>query len=155
MTGALNKVKEQIAEIAEVVNKFKSEAVQLRVIELLFQHLESGEPRVSEHSPSKRSRTKNSRKKVKKDSTQNGGEKPVKKSGRSSSKFGAQTALNRLLDEGYFKSKRTITDIVKHCSDHLATTLKASDFSGKLARAIRDKVLKRQKNANGQYEYFI
>ena len=48
---------------------------------------------------------------------------------------------------------KTIGDIVKHCEHNMARKFKQNEFSGKLARLVRDGVLKRGKNADGQYEY--
>src|SRR2546428_695278 len=67
-------------------------------------------------------------------------------------KPGALATLTRLLGEGFFKTGKTIGDIVKYCETTLALPYKQSDFSGKLVRLVRDKKLTREKNAEGQYE---
>ena len=54
----------------------------------------------------------------------------------------------------FFKTKKTIGDIVEYCKTHLATNIKSNDISGKLASLVRQKTLRREKNSETNlYEY--
>ena len=66
---------------------------------------------------------------------------------------GAVATLIKVHQEGFFKSPRTIKDILAHCETNLARRIKANEISGKLARMVRSGDLKRVKNADSQYEY--
>ncbi|MEZ0611384.1 zinc ribbon domain-containing protein [Fibrella sp. WM1] len=73
----------------------------------------------------------------------------------SSSKPSPLSMLQSLVQEGFFKEKKKIKDIVEHCSTNKAQYYKSSDLSGPLGRAIKDKLLKREKNkSDNQYEYY-
>lgn len=144
--------KKQLAELAEVVNKFKSESVQLKVLELLFaEGLQSGNGTATAddvvETPKKPVRKKrNGVKRATKSS------KPSNGHGRSSS-TGPVSVLNKLYQDGFFSKARTITDICNHADVHLARKIKQNEISGKLARMVRNRELSRKRNADNQYEY--
>lgn len=147
-------VKNQLKELSEVINSFKSETVQLRIIEMLFKGVaiadeteeEDEEPESNNNSPKRRTKKKTSKPRQE-------GEKKEKKTS-SKSRPGIKTTIEQLVSENFFKTKRTIGDIVKHCNDSLAITLKSTDISGVLMKLVRDRSLKREKNPeNNQYEY--
>jgi hypothetical protein len=62
--------------------------------------------------------------------------------------------LNELISEGFFNQKKKIYDIVEYCKDNKATTFRTNELSTPLGRLIKNKVLKREKNSEGQNEYF-
>jgi hypothetical protein len=66
---------------------------------------------------------------------------------------GAVATLTQLLAGNFFDKPRTINDIIEHCKHNLARTFKPNEFSGKLARMVRNGALTRKKNADKQYEY--
>lgn len=72
-----------------------------------------------------------------------------------SGKLSPTQIINKLLEQGYFNEKRTISDILEHCSSHLAQTRKANELSSTLTRFIRDGKLKREKNKDQQFEYYV
>lgn len=143
-------IKEQLKELAIVINSFKSEAVQLRLLELVFEAVErapaeqagAGAPagELRPHRPARRKAA---------GSSKIAASPKVKGSGRP----GGKAMLDRLLEEGLFKNPKTIKQLVDHCEHNLAFKYKQSDFSGSLARLTRDGKLKRTKNADKQYEY--
>ena len=138
-------IKEQLKELADVINGFKSEAVQVRLIELVFgasSAEESGEGVQAERaSPSRRrARQKATPTRQKKGAPR--GRRP-----------GGRVMLDSLHSEGFFKKPRTINDVVDHCKSDHAFSYKQTDFSGPLGRMTRDHKLKRVKNTNKQYEY--
>ncbi|NUM43034.1 MAG: hypothetical protein HUU45_15570 [Leptospiraceae bacterium] len=142
-------LKRQLTELAGVINTFKSEAVQIKIIDLLFQNdpiLFSQKSHEAELLPDgKRSRQ------VEKRNQKNGKKvRETKKSNRS--RPGPSTILNRLLEQGFFKKKKTLGDIIDYCSSKMAYKYKPNELSGSLARFARNK-LDREKNADRQYEY--
>jgi len=150
MIQNFDNVKKQLGELAGLINSFKSEAVQLRIIELIFggsfeaRHDDErdGEA-VGLKKKSPRRKTKRKARGAKK-----GGAKRKPSSG-----TGAAATLNQLAEGDFFNTPRTINDIIQHCKENLARGFKANEFSGKLARMVRSGELTRQKNADNQYEY--
>lgn len=154
MINNFDEIKRQLKELSGVVNAFKSEAVQLRLIELVFAGAGAKSTPAgveSESTPRTRNRKRAGRRSAPKKSTADvpKGNRPA----RSGARIGAKATLSRLHEEGFFKKPRTLNDIVKHAETNLATKLKQSDLSGPLARYVRDVKLKRSKNKDNQYEY--
>jgi hypothetical protein len=142
-------IKKQLNELSSVINSFKSEAVQLRIIELIL-GVVSEEERGAEERTVKNKVKKTKTKRIKKTTASKEGKKklPPKPSGE-----GPVSTLINLYEKDFFKKPRTIGDIVQHCKDNLARQFKPNEFSGKLARMVRDIQLKRVKNQDNQYEY--
>jgi hypothetical protein len=144
-------IKSQLAELADIINKFKSEAVQLRIVELVLRG-QSPLPDKDESGPAYRRplgrRRNRGAKKARPQVADNGS--PRK---RNTGGAGAVATLTNVHQEGFFKSPRTIKDILAHCETNLARRIRANEISGKLARMVRSGDLKRAKNADGQYEY--
>jgi hypothetical protein len=157
MIKNFEETKRQLAELAMVLNSFKSEAVQLRIIELVLQ---SGAPERRETPPaddqgdaSSAARTR--RRKAKASvTTPNGGEQ-VTKGRRRGGVGGPVPTLELLIDEGFFSKHQTIGQIVEHCGSSKARNFKPNEISGPLGRLVRSNKLKRKKNADGQFEYFV
>jgi hypothetical protein len=147
MIENLEKVKRELAELADVINLFKSEAVQLRIIDLVLGRTEDREAEEpgEERKPKKRKRRK--RPAVKgEDKTKDAKKKAI-------AGTGAFATINQLADTDFFQTPRTINDIIQHCATNLARRFKANELSGKLARMVRNVELTREKNPDGQYEY--
>ncbi|MCF1457190.1 MAG: hypothetical protein LPH21_06380 [Shewanella sp.] len=150
MIKNFDKIKEQLKELSGVINSFKSEAVQLRIVELVFRladEQENNEEQVTEQPP--KSKRKKKRSAPKKSAT------PTKTSNtpKRASGDGAPATLTKLVEQGFFSKPKSIKDIVEHCEHNLARKFKSNEFSGKLARLVRDGTLKRSKNTDNQYEY--
>lgn len=63
--------------------------------------------------------------------------------------------IQNLIAEGFFNERRTVKGIITHCSATFAYNYKNSDFTAPLSRLLRPpKKLNREKNSEGQYEYF-
>jgi len=62
--------------------------------------------------------------------------------------------VDRLITEGYFKNRQTAAALIAHCRAALAHTYEPNEISITLSRAIRNGKLKREKNAEDQYEYY-
>jgi len=147
-----DELKKQLSDLAGVINSFKSEAVQLRIVELVFQTSPdtSGEEKHPEESP--RSRRRGTRPSKRVSAPPAGDSLDTPKKGRTG-KAGPATVLDQLISEKYFASKRTLNDIIVHCSSKKARNFKPNELSSPLARFVRDGRLKRDKNNDGQYEY--
>ncbi|HEX9641193.1 MAG TPA: hypothetical protein VGB13_07755 [Candidatus Krumholzibacteria bacterium] len=147
-------IKEQLRELAGIINTFKSEAVQLRLIELVFEAAEagargqSGKAEGGEGAVGRRSRRPTR-------SKPSGPKEKEERSGKTKGgrRPGGKATLERLIGEGFFKKAKTIKQVVEHCDHNLALKYKQSNFSGPLGRLTRDGQLKRTKNADKQYEY--
>ena len=159
MIQDFDEIKRQLSELSEVINKFNSEAVQLRIVELIF-GLDEPDADASAPDPEAPPKSRKRKKRVSKTAKSETAATPdadataqkARKSGGGSAK-GAVAILNDLANGDFFKSNKTINDIVSYCDQSLARRFKASAFSGALARMTRNGVLERQKNADGQYEY--
>jgi hypothetical protein len=147
-------IKSQLGELANIINKFKSEAVQLRIVELVFQGRTPSKDEIVRVPVAQVDETKRKKRKVssgkKVVSATANGTNPKKKA---SGGTGAVSTLVKVYGEGFFKAPRTIKDIMAHCETNLARRIKANEISGKLARLVRTGELKRVKNSDNQYEY--
>jgi len=141
-------IKNQFAELASVLNAFKSEAVQLRLLEYLL----SEQTVVTKNEKSKR---KPSSKKPRPGHAPSSNEDAeiTKKGKKAPTGAGAPATLTQMLTSNFFDKPRTINDIIEHCKHNLARNFKANDFSGKLGRLVRDGELTRKKNTDKLYEY--
>jgi hypothetical protein len=166
-------VKAQLKELSDVINSYKSESVQLRLVDLIFGSFPLPNAAVPPEKAADDSRStpaKRRKKRITRSPTNGGnGGNAAKADGTtsaaiaptsvratrssSSSRPGAKATLSTLYDEGFFKQARTIGGLVAHCDQNLASKFKQSDFSGALARYVREKKLTRAKNGDSQYEY--
>lgn len=151
MIKDFERIKKQLLELASVVNAFKSEVVQVRLLELLFRgtslHFEH-----EEEPQAKKEKGVGARKR-RKGRVRIADERKEGKPPRTTGRAGGPGTLTRLVNDGFFSKAKTIKDIVDHCKNNLASVYKQSDFSGALARYVREGKLKRKKNQDNQYEY--
>jgi len=161
MIRNFEEVKRQLAELSDSINKFKSEQVQLKIVELIFRHATSGGaddmPPVADvtGAPSKgtgRKRRARKAKEVDSPPSANGGKKRSTAKPRGN---GPAPTLQLLIDRGFFNQKRTIGDVVEYCKNSLARTIPMNQLSTPLARLVRDEKLTRSKNAENQFEYIL
>ena len=145
MIKNFDEIKKQLSELSTVLNSFKSEAVQLKIVELIFGIPGEKVAPLPEGAVSKRKTRK------KKISAESGQES--KKKAKASPGGGAVSLLLKLYEEDFFKKPRAIGDLVNHADVNYAKKFKANEFSGKLARMVRVGQLERTKNKDGQYEY--
>jgi hypothetical protein len=68
--------------------------------------------------------------------------------------MGATGALNALIKQGYFKTRRTIADVVEACESKVGVSIKVTNLSGPLARFVQEGRLHRAKNKEDKYEYW-
>lgn len=145
------KTKEQLAELAEVINRFKSEAVQLRLLEILLGKAPSAAPAAQDEEEIATPRRRARRKTKSRTETAEDGETKQKRS--SSSGTGAVATLVKTYQEGFFSQPRTIGEICTHCETNHARRIKPNEISGKLGRMVRERQLSRTKNSESQYVY--
>ncbi|MBL1264165.1 hypothetical protein [Candidatus Methylomicrobium oryzae] len=146
MIENIEEVKNQLKELSEVINSFTSEAVQLRIIDLVFNAQQKKAPDITAQEPeyispsrSKRKRIKSKVRSLPTDRAANG-EGPV-------------SILAKLTTSAFFEQPQSIRSIIEYCEVNFAKKIKQSDISGKLAKMVKEGTLKREKNAEGQYEY--
>nr|NQU90455.1 hypothetical protein [Bacteroidota bacterium] len=143
-------MKDQLRELSEIINSFKSEAVQLRLVELLFEKEKQSQEMAIEREFAP---------------AQYQGEIPVQKfkgeprivrtrTRRAKNRPGPSVILKTLVDENFFTENRTIGDVVNHCMSTYNYQYKSTDLSGTLARLVKEDILKRDKNPeSNQFEY--
>jgi hypothetical protein len=142
-------MKKQLSELASVLNEFKSETVQLRILELVLgkKPAEDVEHHEEVESPAGVASARRGTRAAKKNAIPSGKRK------KAPSGTGAPSTLTQLLSGTFFDKARTINDVIEHCKHNLARTFRANEFSGKLGRMVRNGELTRKKNADKQYEY--
>jgi len=59
-----------------------------------------------------------------------------------------------LLSENYFSQKRKLSDVVKYCEEKRATKYSSQNLQNTANRLVKDQILDRGKNSEGQYEYW-
>lgn len=173
MMRDFNNTVEQLKELAKVINQFQSEAVQLKLIDLVFNStgfepteapVKERKTRVAKAAPEKTEaapaaqmeapvvvkRRPGRPPKVKTDIVA-----PVKKSRkRSTDRPGPSLILKQLVDNNFFVDKRTIGDVVDYCKNVYNYDYKSTDLSGTLAKLAKDGLLLRAKNPeSNQFEY--
>ena len=132
------KTKEQLTELAEIINRFKSEAVQLKLLEILLgkAHAQASKEERADERPTRRRRRRG---KASQDEAVEKVEGKKRRSGASGT--GAVATLLKTYEEGFFSQPRTIGDICAHCETHHARRVKPNEISGKLGRMVRERQL--------------
>ena len=144
-------LKKELKEIADILNQFKSEAVQLKVLDML-----TGQLRPPATPPPGRGAERRTRQTAAQEPSLLKEKLPKATEGRSGGRTpgrGALSVILRLLEEGFFDKAQTISKITKHASERLGHHLKANECSPSLLRLLRSGRLTRSKNTDGQYEY--
>ena len=146
----LGALKQKLKDLADVINAFKSEAVQLKVLELLVAGVA---PEPKEILPlTKPPRTRRKAAKAAKDKATSPSEQKGK-SARTSTSRGAFAIVSSLVSEGFFKTPQTIRHVIDHSGTHKGHHFKPNEISPALLRLLRNGTLTRKKNKDNQYEY--
>ncbi|MDB5148324.1 MAG: hypothetical protein JWQ57_2344 [Mucilaginibacter sp.] len=142
MSKHIEKLKKQLVEVAEVVNSFKSEAVQVRIIDRLLEVMIESEKVDAEG-------VEMFGKKARKLRVEDEGGSV---SGRK--KPGATKILNQLLNTDFFDTQRSISSIANYCKDQYDSDFKTSELSGILLKLANENKLRRERsNENNRFEY--
>ncbi|GGH03064.1 hypothetical protein [Mucilaginibacter phyllosphaerae] len=143
MNRQIEKLKKQLTEIAEVVNSFQSEAVQVRVVDRLLDEIMETEKGDTEGADifNKRGRRPSR-------------ENEVTELTQGRKKLGATKVLNQLLSSDYFKTPHSISSIADYCKEKFDSDFKTSELSGILLKLAKENRLKRERsNENNRFEY--
>ncbi|QEC75568.1 hypothetical protein [Mucilaginibacter ginsenosidivorax] len=142
MSKHIEKLKKQLVEVAEVVNSFQSEAVQVRIIDRLLDVMIESERADADGSEifSKKGR------KLRPD------DENAANTGRK--KPGATKILNQLLSTDFFDEQRSISSIANYCKEQFDSDFKTSELSGILLKLANENKLRRERsNENNRFEY--
>lgn len=158
MMKDFTKTAEQLRELAKVLNEFKSEAVQVKLVELLFADV------TVPTTVAKPAAVKRAAEVPEKKATKGPGRPPKQKAvvpaaprttrKRSTTRPGPSVILKKLIESNFFTDSRTIGDVVDYCMKVYNYEYKSTDLSGTLAKLAKDGILKREKNPQtNQFEY--
>ena len=152
-------IQEQLKKLAPTINAFKSEAVQLRIVELIFSGAEvaGSTPDEDQGSASgkiqKKKKLFDRSKKNSKTKVTSGKAKAEKAPRKTSRRPGPGAMVDSLIAEGFFKTGRGPADVVQHCRDNKVQIYTNTEASVALSRAVKSQKLKREKNKDGQFKY--
>ena len=159
MIKNFDQIRQQLEELAPIINSFKSESVQLRLIELIFrgesENREEGDGGVSVVLPPSGTGSKPKRKRRPKTKSKSGASPRTDNASSKPSRggTGAHAAVTSLVEEGFFKNAQSIRSIIEHLGANKGRHFKANQISPSLLRLLREGKLTRNKNADNQYEY--
>jgi len=129
--------------MSEVVNSFKSEAVQVRIIDRLLDAIVETEKNDVETIDTF---NRKGRKLRLGDEDENVGQ--------SRKKPGATKVLNQLLATDFFNTRHSISSIAEYCKEHYDSDFKTSELSGILLKLAKENKLRRERsNDNNRFEY--
>ena len=138
MSKHIEKLKKQLMDISEVVNSFQSEAVQVKIIDKLFDAMAESEKGEEGYENGKKSRKHDDS-----DEQHNSRKKP-----------GATKILNQLLGTDFFAAPQSISSIADFCKDNFNSSFKTSELSGILLKLAKENKLRRERNDNNnRFEY--
>jgi len=147
MSKHTEKLRKQLLEISEVVNAFRSEAVQVKIIDRLLDSIIDGE----RHDGDGELKIQDLRgRKRRNDFEEEGSEGRI----RGRKKPGATKILNQILHTDFFDTRRSIAAIANYCKDTYDSDFKTSELSGILLKLANEGKLKRERNnENNRFDY--
>lgn len=144
MSKHIEKLKKQLVELSEVVNSFKSEAVQVRVVDRLLDAMIEFEKADTDGVEIF------AKKGFKPRTEDDGGFSPARRA----KKPGATKVLNQLLATDFFDVARSISSIATYCKDNYDSEFKTSELSGIVLKLANENKLRRERsNENNRFEY--
>jgi len=145
MSKHIEKLKKQLLEVSEVVNSFRSEAVQVRIIDRLLDAIvesEKGENEGVVDVFNKKGRKLRS------------GDEDGSLSSAGRKKPGATKILNQLLSTDFFSTRHSIAGIADYCKENYDSDFKTSELSGILLKLAKENKLRRERSHdNNRFEY--
>lgn len=143
MSKPIEKLKKQLMEISEVVNAFRSEAVQVKIVDKLLDAMIAFEKNDPDGIELFNKKT-NGDPIAHDDETATPGRK----------KPGATKVLNQLVTTDFFNEAQSISSIAEHCKTSFDSDFKTSELSGILLKLANENKLKRQRNyESNRFEY--
>lgn len=73
---------------------------------------------------------------------------------KSNSKNSPLQSVEELIKDNYFSKKRKINEVAQYLKDNKATVISTSSLSTVFGRLIKGSKINREKNSDGQYEYY-
>jgi hypothetical protein len=144
MSKHIEKLKKQLVELSEVVNSFKSEAVQVRVVDRLLDAMIELEKTDGEGAELF----------LKKGYKPKAIEEENYSLPKRAKKPGATKVLNQLLATDFFDQPRSISSIAAYCKDNFDSEFKTSELSGIVLKLANENKLKRERSdENNRFEY--
>ena len=144
MSKHIEKLKKQLLEISEVVNSFRSEAVQVKIIDRLLDAMIESEKGDIEGGDALSRRGRKIRQGDDDENSSSAGRK----------KPGATKILNQLLSTDFFSARHSISEIADYCKENYESDFKTSELSGILLKLAKENKLKRERsNDNNRFEY--
>jgi hypothetical protein len=144
MSKHIEKLKKQLIEISEVVNSFRSESVQVRVVDRLLDAMIELEKADNDGAEIFN----------KKGFKQRSEDEGNYSSSKSAKKPGATKVLNQLLSSDFFDTSHSISSIANYCKENFDSDFKTSELSGILLKLANENKLKRERsNENNRFEY--
>ena len=144
MSKHIEKLTKQLLEISEVVNSFRSEAVQVRIIDRLLDAIIESDKADVEGAET-------FSKKIRKSKS---GDEDEFAASQGRKKPGATKILNQLLATDFFDARHSISDIAEYCKENFDSDFKTSELSGILLKLAKENKLKRERsNDNNRFEY--
>lgn len=144
MSKHIEKLKKQLLEISEVVNSFRSEAVQVRIIDRLLDAIIESDKGDIESGDAFNKKGRKAR----------SGDDDENSSATGRKKPGATKILNQLLSTDFFNTRHSISEIAEYCKEHYDSDFKTSELSGILLKLAKENKLKRERsNDNNRFEY--
>lgn len=151
MTNFDTKLKNQLHDLAETLNAFKSEAVQLKIAEKLLDVFFAEEQQPGDETQ-KYQETSFASRRAKRINTNNRMQDGTNIRERKST--GATKAMHRLLQSDFFDQPKAIAAIAERYNEEFNEKFKTSEISGILLKSVKENLLKREKNQeNKRYEY--
>jgi len=143
MSKHIEKLKKQLTEIAEVVNAFKSEAVQLKIVDRLLDVLVDFDKADADGADFLIKKTHKKADDIENYPFAQGRKKP-----------GATKVLNLLLAGDFFLTARSISSIAEYCKENFDSDFKTSELSGILLKLANEHKLRRERSKdNNRFEY--
>jgi hypothetical protein len=137
MLATIEGLKKDLTELAGILNRFRSEAVQLRVLDGLFTKRDAPTP------------AQTAQRKMRLRAGGISGRRRARKP------MSATAALNVLVSKGYFKRRRLLMDVVQACEDKAGAKVTAVNLGGVIAKFSEEGKLRRAKNDQGKFEYWL
>ncbi|MFH0894573.1 MAG: hypothetical protein V2A54_09060 [Bacteroidota bacterium] len=155
MAKNFESLKSQLKEVSTMLNAFKSEAVQLRILELIFNQKEfksalpagRSEQARAEYKATGGAKRKAGRPKIEKPERKKklGFKNKVRRTN-----AGPTVFLNKLESENFFSQPKSLRDIVLHCNNKLNQSFKTTDFTSPMVKLVNEKKLKKSRSADGK-----
>ncbi len=144
-------LKNQLLDLAETLNAFKSEIIQVKIADMLLDSIFRNEEQQANNSESDSEDQSFTSRRAKRVNLQ---KERHNNPARERKPTGATKAMYQLLDTDFFDQPQSIAAIANRYKEEFNEDFKTSEISGILLKSIKENLLKREKNqANKRYEY--